>query len=56
MENAYLKEQATRLNGGQPIQLMPQHLLDQQAHLQQQQHTKLPPINSAQSRGGTQQN
>jgi len=30
MENQYLREQLTRLNGGQPIQPMPSHLVDQQ--------------------------
>jgi len=29
MENNYLKEQVTRLNGGQPIQAMNQALLEQ---------------------------
>lgn len=34
MENGYLKEQVTRLNGGQPIQPFPQEYIDQQMQLQ----------------------
>ncbi len=34
MENAYLKEQVTRLNGGQPIQPLPQEFVEQQMQLQ----------------------
>ena len=36
MENEYLKEQVTRLNGGQPIQPIRQQYFEQQMHLQQQ--------------------
>jgi|TARA_B110000285_G_C15106441_1_gene608298 kinesin family member 12 len=36
MENEYLKEQVTRLNGGQPIQPISQQYFEQQLHLQQQ--------------------
>ena len=52
MENNYLKEQVTRLNGGQPIQPMNQALLEQMQMQQNQQQTRLPPISSAKSRQG----
>ena len=47
MENEYLKEQVTRLNGGQPIQNIPTQFFEQQLMQQQAQGTggtKFPPI------------
>lgn len=50
MENEYLKEQITRLNGGQPIQPI-QQMLEQQLHLQNALGAAKPtPISSAKSR------
>ena len=68
MENQYLREQITRLNGGQPIQPMPQQMIEQammvqtpsmQQPMQMMQppsassQTRLPPIHSANNRQGT---
>jgi hypothetical protein len=51
LENQYLKGQIMQLNGGLPVEPMPQGFIDQQMHLlQQSKATKLPPISSAKSR------
>jgi kinesin family member 12 len=54
LENQYLKGQIMQMNGGLPVEPMPQGFVDQQMHLlQQRKGSKLPPISTGKSRVGT---